>query len=70
MSEEINVTYPRFLIVQLANYGPHLWTFETPQEVADFLWGKDLARIAIFKDAELVYLESANVNEVKKQLGG
>lgn len=70
MAAKIKLKYPKFLIVELADYGPHIWTFELVSEVVEFLWGKYLPQIAVFKDGEVVYLESGDIDEIRRQLDG
>lgn len=68
MADESRVDYPKFVLVGLMNYGPHIWTFDSATDVCMFLWGKYLPHYALFKDREFFSIKSGNVKELERQL--
>lgn len=64
------INYPQFIVFELTETGPLVSTFETARETAEHLKGRYQPRLAVFKDRNLVHLESTVISDIEKQLSG
>lgn len=64
------INYPQFVVFELTETGPLVATFETAREVGFYLYGRHLPHLAIFKDRNLVHLQSTVISDIEKQLTG
>lgn len=62
--------YPQFVVFELTETGPLVSTFETAPEVAAHLTGRYQPHLAVFRDRNLVHLQSTVISDIEKQLTG
>jgi hypothetical protein len=60
--------YPKFLVFELTEHGPHIWTFETADETTIHIFGGYLPGLALFVNGELYPLKGGEIAKVKEEL--
>lgn len=67
-TESFQGKYPKFIIFELTDTGPLVTHFETADDAALFLWGRDFSRLALFVNAELFHITTLDVDKLREQL--